>query len=39
MQADNIGNFYYDVQMLDGGGRKRTIVSGRYKFSQDIGKI
>lgn len=39
MQADNVGIFYYDVQMLDSSGRKRTIVSGKYKFSQDIGKI
>lgn len=38
MQADNVGDYYYDVQMLDGAGRKRTIVSGKYKYVQDITK-
>ena len=37
-QADHVGDYYYDVQMLDGAGRKRTIVSGKYKYTQDITK-
>ncbi|OPZ07196.1 MAG: hypothetical protein BWZ07_03371 [Alphaproteobacteria bacterium ADurb.BinA280] len=38
VQADQIGKFYYDVQMLDGSGRKRTIVKAKYEFTQDITK-
>lgn len=38
MQTDRVGDFYYDVQMVDGAGRKRTIVSGKYKYVQDITK-
>lgn len=37
-QADHIGNYYYDVQMIDGASRKRTIVLAKYKFVQDITK-
>lgn len=37
-QADRVGSFYYDVQMVDGAGRKRTIEGGKYKFEQDITK-
>lgn len=37
-QADRVGSFFYDVQMVDGAGRKRTIVSGKYKYVQDITK-
>lgn len=37
-QADRVGNFFYEVQMVDGAGRKRTIVSAKYKFVQDIAK-
>lgn len=38
LQADNVGRFFYDVQMVDGAGRKRTIVSGKYVMVQDISK-
>lgn len=38
LQADHVGKFFYDVQMVDGAGRKRTIVSAQYNFVQDIGK-
>lgn len=38
LQADQLGNFFYDVQMVDGAGRKRTVESGKYKFTQDITK-
>lgn len=38
LQADHVGKFFYDVQMVDGSGRKRTILSARYEFTQDITK-
>lgn len=39
MQADQPPNtYYYDVQMVDGAGRKRTILLDKYKYEQDIGK-
>lgn len=39
LQADQpIGTYYYDVQMVDGAGRKRTIVAGKYVYKQDITK-
>jgi hypothetical protein len=37
-QANHVGTFYYDVQMVDGAGRKRTVVSDKYKYAQDITK-
>lgn len=37
-QADRLGKFYYDIQMTDAAGRKRTILEGEYKFVQDITK-
>lgn len=37
-QADHVGDFFYDIEMTDGTGRKRTIVSGKYKYLQDITK-
>ena len=39
LQADQTpGAYYYDVQMIDGAGRKRTILLDKYKYEQDIGK-
>lgn len=32
------GTYYYDIQMLDGVGRKRTIALDKYKYEQDISK-
>ena len=37
-QADNLGSWFYDVQMTDGSGRIRTILDGRYIVVQDITK-
>lgn len=37
-QANQVGTFYYDVQMTDTSGRKRTVVAGKYKYVQDITK-
>jgi len=39
VQADQVGGFYYDVQMTDGAGRKRTVLAGKYKYVQDITKV
>lgn len=41
VQADNLGSYFYDIQMIDDTSptpRKRTIDSGKYKFVQDITK-
>lgn len=38
-QANNVGKYFYDIQMVDGQGRKRTILTGKYTYTQDIGKI
>lgn len=38
-QSDQIpGNYYYDIQMTDGVGRKRTIALDKYVYQQDITK-
>lgn len=39
MQADQTpGTYYYDIQMVDGAGRKRTIALDKYVYTQDISK-
>lgn len=37
-EADNLGKYYYDVQMTDAGGIIRTIMSDRFVWIQDITK-
>lgn len=37
-QANQVGAFFYDIQMTDNTGRKRTIESGKYIYTQDITK-
>lgn len=37
-QADNVGYFYYDIQMTDSYGRDFTLVKDTYVFTQDITK-
>lgn len=37
-QANLVGDFWFDVQMLDSSGRRRTVVSGPYRYIQDITK-
>lgn len=32
------GTYYYDIQMTDGNGRKRTIALDKYVYQQDITK-
>lgn len=36
--VDRVGTCYYDIEMVDGAGRKRTIKEGKYIFTQDRGK-
>lgn len=39
LQADQLPDtYYYDVQMIDGVGRKRTVALDKYKYEQDITK-
>lgn len=38
VQADNVGEFYYDVEMTDVSGAVRTILEGPFTFTQDITK-
>ena len=38
LQADRTGSFFYDVQMIDGAGRKRTVEHDSYTYTQDITK-
>jgi len=37
-QADQVGSFYFDIQITDALGRKRTLKYGSYVFIQDITK-
>jgi hypothetical protein len=39
VQADQLGAYWYDVQMVDGAGRKRTVVLAKYTYTQDISKV
>ncbi len=39
LQADQTpGTYYYDIQMIDGAGRIRTIALDKYTYTQDITK-
>lgn len=37
-QADNLGKYYYDIQMIDASGLIRTIAKDRFIWVQDITK-
>ena len=37
-QADQVGSFFYDVQMTDEDGAIRTLVLNSYVYTQDITK-
>ena len=37
-QADNLGEFFYDLQQTDGAGNIRTVAKGGFEFKQDITK-
>lgn len=37
-QADQLGKFYYDIEMTDPAGRIRTIELDKYTYTQDITK-
>jgi len=36
--ADNLGDFYYDVELVDALGKISTILKAKLKFTQDITK-
>ena len=36
--ADNVGDFFYDVQMTGSGGEIRTLLKGQFVMMQDITK-
>lgn len=38
-EADHVGNYFYDLQMIDPAGIVRTIQAGKFNFVQDITKI
>lgn len=38
LQSDQVGSFYYDIQLTDQLGIIRTIKSGIYEYKQDITK-
>jgi hypothetical protein len=38
VQANQVGKFFYDVQMTDAAGRKRTVQKAKYTYTQDITK-
>lgn len=39
VQADQAPEtYFYDLQMIDGGGNIRTIAKGKFTFTQDITK-
>lgn len=37
-QADNVGMYYYDIEITSGDGKRNTIVKGVFEFLQDITK-
>lgn len=37
-QADNVGYFFFDIQMTDSYGAVQTLVKDVYQFTQDITK-
>jgi hypothetical protein len=36
--VDQVGDFYYDVQLADGAAKNSTIRKGKMVFAQDITK-
>ena len=38
LQADNLGDFFFDLEQTDGAGDIRTVVKGAWEFKQDITK-
>jgi hypothetical protein len=38
-QADHLGKYFYDLQMIDAAGYIRTIQKGKFNFVQDITKV
>ncbi len=38
LQANNLGTYYFDIQLTDNAGVIRTLVKDVYEFVQDITK-
>ena len=38
VEADNVGEFFHDLQQTDGGGAIRTVAQGPFNLTQDITK-
>lgn len=38
LQADRVGNYYYDIEMVDSFSQTITLVTGAYNYVQDITK-
>jgi hypothetical protein len=36
--VDLVGDYYYDIEVVDDSGYKHTPVEGKIKFTQDITK-
>jgi len=36
--VDNVGKFFFDVQLTDANGKKKTIRKAKWTFEQDITK-
>lgn len=37
-EADNVGDYYYDIEMTDDNSKIRTIDNGKFILKQDISK-
>jgi hypothetical protein len=37
-QADNVGEYYFDIELIDAAGKKRSVEKGAYTMTQDITK-
>lgn len=36
--ADNVGNYFYEVEQTDASSLIRTILAGEWNFTQDVAK-
>lgn len=37
-EADHVGKYFHDIEIIDGSGFVRTIDAGKYTFVQDVTK-
>jgi hypothetical protein len=38
-QVNTIGNYFFDIQMIDPNGEKKTLDKGQFNLTQDITKV